>query len=737
MKITQINPGLLPIPPNGWGAVEKIIWAYKLGMEKMGHEVNIKYINEITDDDAKNSVIHVHMWNHALELRDKGIPYVYTLHDHHAYVYGNDSSVYTDNFEALKSAELAIVPAEYLVDYFRGVPIYIPHGVDTTEFNDDGRSLYDGSGLENLKLLCVGNNGMAGNPQFDRKGFLYAIQSAKELGCQLTILGPRNYNEDWIKLNNHEPGMDYKNIRYVFDADDEALKRAYKEHHILCHGTHIEAGHPPLTVLEAAASGMPVIGTRVGNLNTIVYVVDRDTKQFVRGIHGITDNVLDYKMLSTNVRLESLYYDWSNICEKLVTYYELMRNDSVDMKNQMKRIYETTSKITARPIKKQKDEHIGFNIHFVDGAFVEIFGESNNTFKVSFIDKNQNKTIWEPELNCNNWVKSNLKYFVDWRIEIHKKNSEDEWTLIHEHDYDASDKRVFVVFESSALGDTLAWIPYVEEFRKKHKCDMYVSTFHNNFLRKFYPNFNFIKPGSEVTNLYALYGIGWFYKEENGGHYVDFDKHPHQFRLQPLQQTSSDILGLEYTEIRPPLKYKTASEQKTPTVVFGIQSTAQSKYWNNPNGWQELHNWFKDCGWDVIVLAKEDDGFMGNYAPKGSRYRVTKSLDGAVRLLSRANMFVGIGSGLSWLSWSMNIPTVLISGFSENYTEFQETDIVKRVINENVCHGCFNKTWFNPGDWNWCPEWKGNERMFECTKEISTSAVIDKIKELGVWKEFN
>ena len=47
MKIAQINPGLLPIPPNGWGAVEKIIWEYTLVLREMGHQVDIKYLNEI------------------------------------------------------------------------------------------------------------------------------------------------------------------------------------------------------------------------------------------------------------------------------------------------------------------------------------------------------------------------------------------------------------------------------------------------------------------------------------------------------------------------------------------------------------------------------------------------------------------------------------------------------------------------------------------------------------------
>ena len=31
-----------------------------------------------------------------------------------------------------------------------------------------------------------------------------------------------------------------------------------------------------------------------------------------------------------------------------------------------------------------------------------------------------------------------------------------------------------------ALGDTLAWFPYVEEFGKVHKSKMIVSTFHNH-----------------------------------------------------------------------------------------------------------------------------------------------------------------------------------------------------------------------------------------------------------------
>ena len=30
MKIALIGPGIMPIPPDGWGAVESLIWDYAL-----------------------------------------------------------------------------------------------------------------------------------------------------------------------------------------------------------------------------------------------------------------------------------------------------------------------------------------------------------------------------------------------------------------------------------------------------------------------------------------------------------------------------------------------------------------------------------------------------------------------------------------------------------------------------------------------------------------------------------
>ena len=41
MKITLIGPGIMPIPPTGWGAVEILVWDTKNALEELGHEVQI------------------------------------------------------------------------------------------------------------------------------------------------------------------------------------------------------------------------------------------------------------------------------------------------------------------------------------------------------------------------------------------------------------------------------------------------------------------------------------------------------------------------------------------------------------------------------------------------------------------------------------------------------------------------------------------------------------------------
>jgi autotransporter strand-loop-strand O-heptosyltransferase len=361
------------------------------------------------------------------------------------------------------------------------------------------------------------------------------------------------------------------------------------------------------------------------------------------------------------------------------------------------------------------------SFHFVRGAFVEIKGSKKADYKVDFIDNKSGKILYTSNIGNNCWCKSNIEYFVEWKIQIYEND-----VLWFEHIYDATDKRVYISLDSKALGDSLAWFPYVDEFRKKHNCKVVTSTFMNNMFEAQYPEIEFVNPGTNVTGLYAMYCMGLFYNEDSS---INNLKSPNNFREQPLQKMCTDLLGLDYVEVRPKLKQSnTIVENEFKQVCVGIFGTAQPKFWNNEHGWQDVVNWLIEKGYVVKLLSKEGDNYMGNKYPKGIVRHPECSLDLVIDELKKSKVFIGIGSGLSWLSWSVNVPTVLISGFSYDWAEMQ--DCIRVTSPKGKCEGCFNRLRLDAGDWNWCPDHKGTERQFECTKSITPEMVINELEKI-------
>jgi autotransporter strand-loop-strand O-heptosyltransferase len=387
--------------------------------------------------------------------------------------------------------------------------------------------------------------------------------------------------------------------------------------------------------------------------------------------------------------------------------------NSENFKNKIISEIESTE-ISHREVVKQ----ININMHFVGNPFLEITGNVEDDYDVRFYDGEE--LIHSTILKNNMWTKLNRKYYTDWDVKITNGGG----LQIFNSKINLSNKRVYIAFGSKSLGDTLAWFPYVEEFRKKHNCELTVSTFLNELFIEQYPEITFVKPGDVVDNLYAMYELGWFY-DDNGD--FDYHRNPNNFRTQPLQKTATDILGLDYTEIRPKLQLK-QEVVKQKKVGIAIHGTAQSKYWNNENGWQEVVNYLNDLGYGVMLYSVESDGYMGNRHPKGIKQFPKSSLQDVIYDIQTCEFFIGIGSGLSWLAWSVGIPIVLISGFSEKYTETKKNTY--RVINKNVCTGCFNSHRLDAGDWNWCPINKRTDKQFECTKTITSNMVINEIDKI-------
>ena len=354
--------------------------------------------------------------------------------------------------------------------------------------------------------------------------------------------------------------------------------------------------------------------------------------------------------------------------------------------------------------------------HFVVNPFFEILGQGDREFNIKLFD--EKSLVYENNIKINSWIKLNREYFSNWKTEIRENGK-----LIYQNQINLENKRVYISFGSKSLGDTLAWFPYCEEFRLKHKCNLIVSTFMNYLFKDQYPNIEFVEPGESVPNIHAQYRLGWFYNEDGT---IDTNKHKIDVKLQPLQKTATDILGLDYKEIRPNLNLPNVEKKKK--VGIGFHSTAQAKYWNNKSGWQEVVDYLNNLGYECMIYSKEGDGYMNNFYPKGVSVFKGGNLQEVINDLSTCEFFIGLGSGLSWLAWACKLPVVLISGFSEKWAETKLDTY--RVINENVCHGCFNWDRLDAGDWNWCPLHKGTDRQFECSKQITSEMVIKEINKI-------
>ena len=315
--------------------------------------------------------------------------------------------------------------------------------------------------------------------------------------------------------------------------------------------------------------------------------------------------------------------------------------------------------------------------HYVTQPYFEIQGTTENKLNIKYYD-DKNEISYQNELPINSWVKLNKEYFIKWRTTVEENNE-----IIYDETLNLKDKRVYISFGSKSLGDTMAWVPYCEVFRKKHGCKLIVSTFLNSLFKDQYPEIEFVEPGDTVPNIHAQYRLGWHYTSEG---VYDNNKHPFDFKKMPLQKTATDILGLDYKEVRPLLKLPNTPKKKK--VGIGFHSTAQSKYWNNPDGWQTVVDHLNNLGYECMIYSKEGDGYMGNHYPKGVKIYKGGNLQEIIDDLSSCEFFIGLGSGLSWLAWACKLPVVLISGFSEKWAE--TTLDTYRVINESVCHGCFN-----------------------------------------------
>ena len=363
----------------------------------------------------------------------------------------------------------------------------------------------------------------------------------------------------------------------------------------------------------------------------------------------------------------------------------------------------------------------GVKLDFNYGVRIQV---PDGNYHVRFIDKDTSTILYDAPIS-GAIATSTKKYYVNFRVELYQ-----DGYLIYDHDLDLKGKNVHIKYPVGTLGDIMAWFPYAREFQKKHGCQVYCSMSEEiaGLLKPAYPELKFIKPDTQPDDCYATYYMGIFFPATDRFH------QPVDFRIVGLQKNIPYLLGLDAVEKRPILTPSSQEpEVKEPYVCIAAQATSQAKYWNNPAGWLETVAYLKQRGYRVLCIDKEKchgSGRHWNLIPYGAEdFTGARPLQERVDLLSHADFFIGLSSGLSWLAWGVGIPVIMISGFTIPVNEFYTP---YRVINYHVCNGCWTDSSeeFVHSNFSWCPRHENSPREFECTRFISAGQVIQNIHRL-------
>jgi glycosyltransferase involved in cell wall biosynthesis len=167
----------------------------------------------------------------------------------------------------------------------------------------------------------LANNGLGGYGSYDRKGFELGVKIAMSRNLPITIAGPKN-NENWFKENSWIFG--YPKLTILEEPSNEILRQLYTSHTIFLHPSELEAGHPNLTILEAAACGLPILGWI--ELDTIfhgLWRAPRDLQELLRGLDTIVNEYDDYRGRSLQTAQE---LSWLNRAKELIDLYERHTN---------------------------------------------------------------------------------------------------------------------------------------------------------------------------------------------------------------------------------------------------------------------------------------------------------------------------------------------------------------------------------------------------------------------------
>ena len=299
MKISIVGPGIMPIPPTGWGAVEILIWDQKLALEKLGHQVDIvntkspieiiQKINEYRPD-----FVHV-QYDDFIEL----------------YPYIQYPCAITSHFGYLEQPNKWGYYHDRIVKPFQRIsPVVFC-------LSDGIRNVYKNELLINEDNLLVTPNGVntskfvTRDPKYpDRSLYLAKIDYRKRQSMFQSI------SSLYYAGNNADPNFNV-NINYLGEWSKEYLYNNLTDYGNLVLLSDGEAH--PLVCMEALAAGLGVVVCEYGaaNLDTSKDFITVIPENKISDLKYLEDKIIKNRDYSISHKDDIIKYasnfDWLNV----------------------------------------------------------------------------------------------------------------------------------------------------------------------------------------------------------------------------------------------------------------------------------------------------------------------------------------------------------------------------------------------------------------------------------------
>jgi glycosyltransferase involved in cell wall biosynthesis len=322
MKILLIGPGILPIPSNGWGAVETLIWNQKTYCEALGHTVDILNQRGLAPALAAKpwnyDIVHVHFdpltefWN----ILSVHLNFKLVVTSHYGYAafpkkWGNG---YETTFKFLMESERLIVLSEDILNVFtrkgyKGMIKVLPNGTETQQF------LFKKTASLKNAIYLGRIEGRKRQAEVAKK-----ILSKRNIVCD--FVGPSDYS---LKFK-----VDNKHVNYLGEWDRATIHKNLTNYSCLILFSDGEAH--PLVLLEAMAAGLSLVISKEASANLDknlpwIYLCDTVDEVVEYAEKAISENYLYREQIRKYVEEN---FDCSITAQKFIEIISKMENVQTD-----------------------------------------------------------------------------------------------------------------------------------------------------------------------------------------------------------------------------------------------------------------------------------------------------------------------------------------------------------------------------------------------------------------------